>query len=222
MSSMAETQGGEVLEEVELADDRAHQFSQGHDEGRNSALDAPAGCRSPKLGRLLASGSLEHSVPVPDMPAMAFAFDIPIPATHVGVLILVFVQRVDVAHEGTPRRPAGRFRLVVPPQHAQIVKLAHQLRHLFVWCAGVRRIAPEHPRKLVNHRARAHLASMHCSQLSSSYEHGPGEGRMQDLAGFASALKLLDAPTAEVGPRQMVPWHLNQGESAGQKKPHMA
>jgi hypothetical protein len=58
MSSMVETQGGEVLEEVEVADDRAHQFSQDHDEQRDPALDAPAGRRNPKLGPLLASGSL--------------------------------------------------------------------------------------------------------------------------------------------------------------------
>jgi hypothetical protein len=165
MTSMVGKQGGEVLEEVELelADDRAHQFSQDHDEGRDPALDVPGGRQNPKLGPLLARGSLWRSVPVPDMPAAVF--DIPIPPAHIGVAILVFVQcyfvrialilqaltrglaqmakRVDVAHEDTPRRPAGRFRPVVPPPFVPIVKLAHQLHHLFVWCAEVRRIAPE-------------------------------------------------------------------------------
>ena len=91
MASMVETQGGEVLEEAELADDRTHQFSQDHDEGRDPAPDAPAERRNPKLGPLLARGSLLHSVPVPDKPAAVFAlFDIPIPAAHVGAAILVF------------------------------------------------------------------------------------------------------------------------------------
>lgn len=148
---MVETQGGEVLEVVELADDRAHQFSHDHDEGRGPALDAPAGHRNLKLGPLLARRSLECSVPVPDMPAL---FDIPNPAAHFARIALILqaltpvlaqlAKSVDVVHEDTPRRPVGRFRPVVPPECLGLVGR---------WI-------------LVSHRARTYLASMHCSSAA--------------------------------------------------------
>jgi len=204
MSSMVETQGGEVLEEVELADDRAHQFSQDHDEGRDPALDAPAGRRNSELGAHLARGAPGH--PVSDMSVAIFALSgIPILVTaHAGAAILVFAlyyvgqvaltlqtlthlaqmaKRVDVAHGDIPERPAGISQPVVPPQFVPTVKLTRLFHYLIVWCAGDWRIAPERPehvgrRYLVSTGVPAHLTSTGCSLLSSSYGPGPGEGRM--------------------------------------------
>jgi hypothetical protein len=138
MPPKVETQVGEALEEAELVGGRARECVQDHGERREFALHAPAGHRNSELGALLARGTSEHLVP--DMSVAVFALsDIPIhAAAHAGAAILV---APDVAHGDTPRRPAGRFQLVAPPQIVPMVKLTRLFHYPVVWCAGVRRIA---------------------------------------------------------------------------------
>jgi len=141
MSPKVEKQAGWVLERVEVADDHGYEWTQDHDEGKQFALDVPAGRRRhSELGPLLARRTLEN--PVTDMSVAVF--DLPgkpvLVTGHAGVAILVSAQcqsalvallqqklmhvlvlvqmarRIEGAHVGTPRRSAGKFHPVMYPQ----------------------------------------------------------------------------------------------------------
>jgi hypothetical protein len=124
-----------VLERVVVADDHGYEWTQDHDEGKQFALDVPAGRhRHSELGPLLARRTLEN--PVADTSLAVFELpDKPAPVTgHAGAAILVsahcqvallqqlmhalvqMVRRIERAHVGIPRRSAGKFHPVVYPQ----------------------------------------------------------------------------------------------------------
>ena len=90
MLPRVEKQAGWVPGGVEVADDHVYEWTQDHDEGKQFALDVPAGRRRhSELGPLLARRILEN--PVTEMSVAIFELPRnPVPATgHAGVAILV-------------------------------------------------------------------------------------------------------------------------------------
>jgi hypothetical protein len=151
MSPKVEKQAGWILERVEVADDHVYEWTQDHDEGKQFALDVPAGRRRhSELGPLLARRTLENHVT--DMSDAAFALPRkPVPAIgHAGVVILVSVLRQSAriallqqklmhvlaqmvrnedAHVGIPRRSAGKLH---PGVYPQLVLTVGMSLHLIV------------------------------------------------------------------------------------------